>query len=33
MISLYRCQVINRAALEGLAEGGGENEGALERLH
>jgi CRP-like cAMP-binding protein len=33
MISLYRCQVLNRAALEDLAEGGGTDEGAFERLH
>jgi hypothetical protein len=32
MVSLYRCQVLNRAALEDLAEGGGD-EDAFERLH
>ncbi len=33
MISLYRCQILNRAALEELAEGGGAVEDAFERLH
>lgn len=32
MVSLYRCQVLNRAALESLAEGG-EAEDAVGRMH
>jgi hypothetical protein len=33
MISLYRCQVLNHAALTELAEGGDVNEGLVERVH
>jgi hypothetical protein len=33
MVSLYRCQILNRHTLEELAEGGGSDEGASNRIH
>ncbi|HEX5005463.1 MAG TPA: Crp/Fnr family transcriptional regulator [Hyphomonadaceae bacterium] len=33
MVSLYRCQILNRAALEALAEGGGEDDRVGARLN